>query len=58
MASLDLSSFEISTLAIVLNEELKRIEDETPFAFNEPDTYASHLKTLHRRILSTVPLMS
>lgn len=55
MTTINLSSFEIGVLALVLNEELKRIEDETPFAFDEPDTYASALKQLHRRVLSIVP---
>ena len=52
---LSLSDFELGILAIVLNEELKRIEYESPLAFRDPETYASNLKVLHRRILSTIP---
>lgn len=52
---LSLNDFELGILAIVLNEELKRIEYESPLAFHDPETYASNLQTLHRRILSTIP---
>lgn len=55
MNSFQLSSQELSLIALVFNEELKRIENEFPEDLADSESYASQIKLLHRRILSFVP---
>ena len=54
MTFLQLSNQERALIALVFNEELKRIETECPEALTDSESYASRIKTLHRRILSSV----
>jgi len=55
MTSISFDFVELGLLAMSLNAELQRLEAEFPEEFQDPASYASKIKTLHRRILSTVP---
>lgn len=54
MTSLQLSNQELALMALVFNEELKRIEKEFAEDLTDSESYASQIKLLHRRILSSV----
>jgi hypothetical protein len=53
--SLTLEPHEAGLIAFILNNELNRIELETPCELREPDSYEHRVKDLHRKIMKLTP---
>jgi hypothetical protein len=52
---LTLEPQEAGLIAFILNNELNRIELETPCELREPDSYEYRVKDLHRKIMKLTP---